>query len=144
MIRQALVLLLLSAGAAFGTWLWHPRAPALHMVTAPLREDEVSLTMIRGRWNGDVLWIDARPRAQFEQEHIPGARLLNEQEFDDLLFELLDVLQKNTKPVVIYCGGERCDASRKIRGLLLERFHLENVFVLQGGWKTWKADPASW
>jgi predicted sulfurtransferase len=60
---------------------------------------------------------------------------LNEQGFDDQLFELLEVLQDNQKPVVVYCGGERCEASRKIKQRLVESLPLDNVWVLKGGWR---------
>jgi 3-mercaptopyruvate sulfurtransferase SseA len=52
---------------------------------------------------------------------------------------LIDVLQKNTLPVVIYCGGEKCEASRKIKERLVESLPMENVWVLKGGWPAWKA-----
>jgi 3-mercaptopyruvate sulfurtransferase SseA len=41
--------------------------------------------------------------------------------------------------VVIYCGGEKCEASRKIKERLVESLPMENVWVLKGGWPAWKA-----
>lgn len=136
---QVLLLVLLASAAAAGTHYFHPRAPALHAVEEPMRDDEVTLAQIQQRWKGEVLWLDARPRESFEKEHVPGAAMLNEQGFDNQLFELLGVLQANAKPVIIYCGGESCDASRKIRTKLLEAVPLENCYVLRGGWPAWKA-----
>jgi rhodanese-related sulfurtransferase len=138
-IAQALLLLLLAGSAAVGAFYLHPRAPALYAVEEPLRDDEVTLAQIQERWQGNVLWLDARPREQFEAAHIPGALLLNEQDFDNQLFELLETLQTNSKPVVIYCGSERCDASRKIRAKLLERVPIDDCSVLKGGWPAWQA-----
>lgn len=138
-IRQALILLLLSAAAAWATYTWHPRAPALHLIQEPLRDDEVSMQAIHERWNNDVLWIDARPQEQFDAGHVPGALLLNEQNFDNQLFHHLDALQTNKKPIVVYCSAAKCDASRNILERLKQMFALENAFVLKGGWKAWQA-----
>ena len=138
-VTQAFVLLLLSATAAVGTFYAHPRAPALYAIEEPLRDDEITLAKIHDQWKGEVLWLDARPSDQYAKEHIPGALLLNEQGFDNQLFELLPPLQTNTKPVIIYCGGEACEASRKIRTKLLESIPMDNCYVLKGGWPAWKA-----
>lgn len=138
-IRQSVLILLLASAAAWATHVWHPRAPALHLVQEPLRRDEISMQVIEERWKGEVLWIDARPQEQFDAGHVPGAVLLNEQRFDEQLFELLDTLQTNTKPIVIYCGAARCDASRQILTRLKQTLPVENAFVLKGGWRAWEA-----
>lgn len=135
---QALVITLLAAAAAVTAFQFHPHAPALHAVQEPLKADEVGMKEVNERWKGDVIWLDARPRDQFQQEHIPGARLLNEQEFDSLLLELLDELQTAGRPVVIYCGGQKCEASRHVREKLLTLVPLEECFILKGGWPAWK------
>lgn len=136
---QATTLVLMALAGAWSTHLWHPRAPALYLVDEPLADDEVSLDRVMSEWKGEVIWIDARTEEQFAEGHVPGARLLNEQGFHDQLFELLDVLQAADRPVVIYCSGERCAASRKIRDQLRLQFPLENVWVLRGGWPAWRA-----
>lgn len=137
-VGQALVLLLLSGVAAVGVHFWHPMAPAWYLVVAPPQEDEVTVERVKGEFGGKVLWLDARPEEQYVAGHIPEAKLLNEQGFNEQLFELIDVLQKNTLPVVIYCGGEKCEASRKIKERLVESLPMENVWVLKGGWPAWK------
>jgi|UniRef100_UPI00378411AD rhodanese-related sulfurtransferase len=138
-IRQALILFLLAVAAAWGTHTWHPRAPAFYLVQEPLRDDEVSMQAIQGRWKGDVLWIDARIQEQFDAGHVPGALLLNEQKFDEQLFGHLDTLQANTKPIIIYCSAAKCEASRHVLERLKQTLPVENVFVLKGGWQAWKA-----
>lgn len=137
-ILQAGVLLLLAAAAAWATHEWHPRAPALHLIQEPLRNDEVSMEVIAERWQGRVLWIDARPQEQYEAGHVPDALLLNEQKFDDQLFNYLDTLQTNTKPIVIYCSGAKCEASRHVLERLKQTLPIENAFVLKGGWNAWQ------
>jgi rhodanese-related sulfurtransferase len=136
--REALVLILLSLAGAAGTHYLHPRAPAWYLSEAPLEDDEVSMASITERWEGDVFWIDARVSEQFEAEHVPGAISLNEQNFVQTLFDHLERLQDNAKPIILYCGSEKCQASKKIKQALLERLPLENVFILKGGWQAWK------
>lgn len=138
-ILQALVIVALAAGAAVLTHEYHPRAPALSLIEAPVQKDEVNLRQVQERWKGDVVWIDARSEEVYQKGHIPGALLLNEQGFNEQSFALMDVLQTTTKPVIIYCDGEKCDASRTIHKRLLEVFPLDNCYVLKGGWPAWKA-----
>ncbi|WP_395745484.1 rhodanese-like domain-containing protein [Prosthecobacter sp.] len=137
-ILQAAFLILLAATAAWATHVWHPRAPALYLVQEPLRNDEVSMKVIQEKWQGKVLWIDARIQEQYDAGHVPGAVLLNEQRFDEQLFGLLDTLQTNTKPIIVYCNAAKCEASRKILEELKLRLPIENAFVLKGGWNAWK------
>ena len=139
-IRQATVIILLAATAAWATHVWHPRAPSLYLVEEPLRNDEVSMKVIQERWQGKVLWIDARIQEQYDAEHVPGAVLLNEQHFEEQLFGLLDTLQTNTKPIILYCNAAKCDASRKILEHLKRMLPIENAFVLKGGWNAWKQE----
>ncbi len=138
-IGQAAVLVLLSAGAALAVHAWHPRAPALHLIEEPLRDDEVSLASIRDQFQNEVLWIDARPKDLFDAEHVPGALLLNEQGFDDQLLGHLEVLQSNTKPIVVYCGGQKCEASRKVAQKLQQMGIVQKAWVLKGGFGAWQA-----
>ena len=133
-MRQALILVALAAVAAFGTQQWHPRAPALYLTQEPLRDDEVSLEVIRERFHDAVLWIDARPADHFAVNHLPGALNVSEQQFDEQLVQHLDTLQTNTKPVVVYCSGQKCEASRKVMERLKEMGFVKDAFVFKGGW----------
>jgi rhodanese-related sulfurtransferase len=142
MIRQAVILLLLTAVAATATHFFHPRAPVWYLTEEPLRDDEMSLTLIREKFPEGVLWIDARPSDQYAKDHIPDAILLNEQGFQDQVAEHLETLQKavvEDRAVVIYCGGEACQASRKIREQLTRLIPIEKAYVLKGGWPAWQA-----
>lgn len=136
---QAFFLLLMAAGAALLTQAMHPRAPALYLSEAPVRENEVNLSQIQERWQGDVIWVDARPNEVFEKGHIPAAHQLNEQQFPEQSLALMDVLQTTDKPVIIYCDGEKCDASHRIREKLMGIVALEHCYVLKGGYPVWQA-----
>jgi rhodanese-related sulfurtransferase len=139
---QALLLILLASAAGAAAFWLHPGAPALYLTEEPLQPDEVTLQDISQRWKGDVIWLDARPEDQFDAGHIPGAKLLNEQSFDAQLLEVLDILQTTTKPIIIYCGGQKCEASRHVREKLLSMVPIEHekCFVLKGGFPAWQAE----
>lgn len=136
--REAVILLALTLVAAAGTHFLHPRAPAWYEVEEQPRRDEVTLETIGRDWKNDVLWIDARPRALFEKDHVPGAINLNEQELEGQLFDHIALLQDNKKPVVIYCDSGGCQASRKVREHLVPRFPSQDFHVLRGGWPAWE------
>lgn len=138
-LRQAFILLTLSAAAAAATHLWHPNAPVWYLADESPAEGEVTIKEVQERWNGDVLWIDARIRERYNEEHIPGALLLNEYERDDLLLEHLEKLQVSGKPIVVYCDAATCEASHKMRDYLTQNVGLPEVWVLTGGWPAWKA-----
>lgn len=135
---QSVLIVLLAGVAAALTYGFHPRAPALYLSQAPLREDEVTLEQIQERWQGQVIWLDARSREVYEKGHIPEAHLLNEQDFSEQLLGVMDVLQTTDRPVIIYCDGEKCQASHTIRDKLLPIIALEHCYVLKGGWPAWR------
>jgi len=84
-----------------------------------------------------VLWVDARPRAKFEREHIPGAVPLNEDEWVRLVGPFLDAWAPE-KTIVVYCDGGSCEASHHVARRIKEELQIENaVWVLQDGWNAW-------
>ena len=85
----------------------------------------------------DAIWIDARPQEEFEREHVPGALLLNEDRWNELLPQVLAIWAPE-KRVVVYCSSESCGSSREIAHRLRKEAGLTNVFVLEGGWEAWK------
>jgi rhodanese-related sulfurtransferase len=75
--------------------------------------------------------IDARDKAQFDKEHIPGAVNL----------EWRQVLEKRAaipkdKPVLIYCNTGSLSAQA---GFALRVAGYENVRIIQGGFAEWKS-----
>ncbi len=83
-----------------------------------------------------LLWVDARPDAQYEAEHIPGAISLNEDRWGELLPQFLTSWSPE-KQTVVYCSSQSCAASHEVARRLREEAGLKNVFVLHGGWETW-------
>ena len=128
-LRQVVALLALALLPAFATGLWHPRRPAW-------QSDEVTLATALG-WGPSVLWIDARPDADFARAHIPNAVSLNEDRWEDLLPGVLDRWDASRK-IVVYCSSLSCQASHDVARRLRDDANLPNVFVLQGGWEAWQ------
>jgi rhodanese-related sulfurtransferase len=131
-LRQAIALLLLALLPAAVAGLWHPRRPSW-------QSDEVTLPSALA-WGDSVLWVDARPDADFSNAHIPGAIPLNEDHWDGLLPALIDQWDAKRK-VIVYCSSLSCQTSRDVARRLREEVNLPNVFVLQGGWEAWQKHP---
>ncbi|HRQ89734.1 MAG TPA: rhodanese-like domain-containing protein [Bacteroidia bacterium] len=137
-LRQALLIVGCAILAATATAWLHPRRPPWFQVEDPaqarwrLSVVEVGKLMAAG----PVVWIDARPRADYEASHLPGALLLNAEEWGDLMFEHQFTLQEAfDRPVVVYCDGESCQRSAEIAQRLRELVGLDPVYVLDGPWR---------
>lgn len=82
-----------------------------------------------------VLWVDARPAADYLKAHIPGELPLNEDEWSRLLPGVLNQWTPR-QTIVVYCNSAGCDAS----GHVARRLHdagLSPVHTLHGGWEAW-------
>ena len=100
-------------------------------------KDEVELAQAQS-WGESVMWVDARPDAQFQAGHIPNAVQLNEDRWDELLPQLLGTWSPDRK-VIVYCSSQSCAASHEVAKRLRENAGLKDVYVLKGGWETWQA-----
>lgn len=133
MLRQALIIAALALAPAIGQAIyfhdrvsWHSPVPASEMV---------SLDQARA-WGANAIWIDARPDADYVRDHVPGAILLNEDRWNELLPGLLTVWSPDKK-LVVYCSSQSCNASREVARRLRDEAQLKNVFVLEDGWEAW-------
>ena len=144
LFTESAILVAITAAATYLTILYYPNTPSLYTVIEPPAKDEVTLQMIEEKWNGNVLWVDARTEEEYNKEHIPGAILINEYAYNQQIIDNFLMLQDLEIPMVIYCGAKRCEASRKIaEKIRVPLAHLDGkIFVLQGGWPAWKkANP---
>src|SRR5437879_282331 len=96
-LRQAGAILGLALLPALGAAFLHPKKPAWD---AP-QKDEVPLSAV-ANWGSTVLWVDARPRSEYQRDHIPGALLLNQAEWDSLIVPVLEAWTPE-RVVVVYC-----------------------------------------
>ena len=85
----------------------------------------------------NVIWIDARKKADYNTGHIPNAILLNESNWDNGIGNLVETWLNNMRPIVVYCSSEQCDTSKRIARRLRETLPEAEVYSLKGGWEAW-------
>ncbi len=112
----------------------HPNRPAWN--EDELREGHIRLSDALN-WGDQALWLDARSTEAYEQDHIPGAMPLNEDDWDRLFFEVMAVWRPGLK-MVVYCDSKVCQASENVA----ERLQAESgrnieVYILHNGWESW-------
>ncbi|MEO8438631.1 MAG: rhodanese-like domain-containing protein [Spartobacteria bacterium] len=133
-VRQILLLLGLAFLPAIGQAVYYRNAATWS--APPVDSALVTLSETKG-WGDAVLWVDARPEEEFARAHVPGALLLNEDDWDARLRTLLTAWAPERK-LVVYCSAKSCSASHAVAERLRHEAGLENVYVLEGGWEEWK------
>jgi rhodanese-related sulfurtransferase len=99
--------------------------------------DMVSVEVARG-WGTNAIWIDARPEEEFEKDHVPGATLLNEDRWNEMLPPFLQQQWSPEKMIVVYCSAESCNRAGDVARRLREEVKLPNqIRVLKEGWEGW-------
>ncbi len=83
----------------------------------------------------DVLFLDARAENEYNEGHIPGAKLLTALEFEKHIPEIIGL--PRDKRIVVYCGGGLCELSHQLCDNLIA-FGFNRVFIYLGGWEDWK------
>lgn len=131
--RQIIILIVLPLFPALITGLAHPKRPSWN--ENQLLADEIALSSAIKLT--DRLWVDARSASDYEKDHIPGALLLNEDAWDELLAAVL-LEWSPEKTIVVYCSSSQCQTSREVAKRLRETVGIELVFVLKGGWEAWQ------
>ena len=136
--RDALWLILLAAvPALLAGWL-HPKRPVWSWTKPAVTE--VTLSDAK-RWPAPVLWVDARTEEAYQRQHVPGAILLNEGDWEKQLPGFLAAWQPGAQ-IIVYCDSQACDASQAVALRLQRELKLNEIHVLQGGWATWlKSNP---
>ncbi|HEU5017822.1 MAG TPA: rhodanese-like domain-containing protein [Pseudolabrys sp.] len=132
-------------GAAFMLAVAGPaKTDSLHILDATLVEttspapDISTRTMRRIVADGSAIVLDSRPRAEFDAGHIPGARV-TEGSGKQRLAAIEHLLNGNKNaPLVLYCNGPYCQASRRLAGELVHS-GFSNVKRYQLGIPVWRA-----
>ena len=86
----------------------------------------------------DVIWIDARKKADYDAGHVPNAILLNNSNWDSGINDLMEAWLENMRPIVVYCSSQQCNASKQIAKRLRETLPEAEIYSLQGGWDAWE------
>ncbi len=136
-----LVLAALPATASVGLERW--RAASGRDAPAVAEEGYILVDAARrlAAQRPDLLWVDARAETDFMEDHIEGAVHLPLSAWDAGFAELLARWSPDV-PVVVYCDSQACAASEKVAERLRAELGVDNVWALQGGWKTWRETEA--
>lgn len=134
LVRQVLLLLGLAFLPAIGQAVYFRNAVSWHH--PPVDSALVNVTEAKS-WGDSVIWIDARPEAEFARSHVPGALLLNEDDWDARLRTFFTAWSPERK-VVVYCSAQSCTASHAVAERLRNEAGLKNIYVLEGGWEAWQ------
>jgi rhodanese-related sulfurtransferase len=85
-------------------------------------------------WGDAALWVDARTEAEFAAGHWPGAVLLNEDAWNELVEGFLERWEPGKK-VAVYCSDSGCRRSEEVARRLRQEVGLEEVWSIRGGWE---------
>jgi len=133
-LQMTAILLLAGIPAVMSAFL-HPQRPPFD--TALVRTEKVNIGTALA-WGDHVLWIDARSQEEFDQQHIPDAIALSEDNWQrqiDIFLEQWDYDRR----VVVYCNSDACNASKTVALRLKQEMDgLEQIYVLKGGWQAWQ------
>jgi rhodanese-related sulfurtransferase len=77
----------------------------------------------------DVLWIDTGSRAEYSESHIPGAMILNEDEWNNQIESVINRWTPQTR-IVVYCHQD-CRSYHVAQRL--REYGLENIYIIIPG-----------
>ena len=84
----------------------------------------------------NIVFLDARYPADFEEGHVKGAVNLPWEEFDQYAPRVLPSLAKDEE-IIAYCDGTECETSLLLARELI-KLGYENIKVFFGGWQEWQ------
>jgi rhodanese-related sulfurtransferase len=79
--------------------------------------------------NGDVIVIDVRTQDEYNENHIPGSKLIPLQVIEDMS----DELDKNSKYIIVCRSGNRSQQASDI----LAQKGFKNILNMSGGMNEW-------
>ncbi|MEN8661118.1 MAG: rhodanese-like domain-containing protein [Lentimonas sp.] len=124
-----IIAVLTSVGVAYSLFSGHAPAP---WVEAELDAGEIHMV------DASVInpiWVDARPEADYAEDHIATALSLNETNWDDGIFSLMGEWLESPRPIVVYCSSSSCDTSKRVAERLRNELSDAEVYSLHGGWQ---------
>jgi rhodanese-related sulfurtransferase len=88
--------------------------------------------------SGEVLFVDARSQADYEDGHIPEAVSLPIGRFDERIESFLKRYPPD-QPIVTYCSGRTCEDSHSLARFLLGAGYTD-VRIFINGFTDWQAE----
>jgi len=133
LFREFFIITLLAlTGSAYS--LYHGLSP-LPWAEPALAAGEIRLADAQAL---EVIWLDARPINEFEEDHIPGALFFDEGDWEMGLIGLMDAWLLQPRPIIVYCGSESCGTSKRIAEGLRTALPDAEIYSLKGGWVAWQ------
>jgi rhodanese-related sulfurtransferase len=103
---------------------------------APASDQFISLEQAHALFESGALFLDTRPRAQFDEARILGAYHLSTEQFGTPEgTEVLSMLSADT-PYVLYCDGGDCEASEDVALRLEDAYPLYHI--MRDGFPAWR------
>ncbi len=130
----ALVLVLSSAGAVLTWKIAGPPDRSVICDPAKIAPEEICLATVQAEWP-EVLWIDARPEAEWKADGVPGSIHLTTVgggNFEEQMEASLERLG-SAERAVVYCGDTGCGISKEVVKRLREYGIPPEVKALHGG-----------
>jgi rhodanese-related sulfurtransferase len=84
-----------------------------------------------------AVFVDARYEKYFNQSHIKGALNIPADQMDDKAIDFLNSYPDKNQLFIVYCDGEECDLSLKVKNFLNELGY-NNLKILINGWGVWQ------
>lgn len=113
-----------------------PPVAAAQNADAPL-DIMIDVVAAKKLFDDGVVFLDARITEEFRAGHVPQAFHLTSATFNtpaaDEAMKALDTAQ----PMVIYCGGGDCDASKNL-AILLQGAGFKRIHIFEAGFPAWE------
>jgi rhodanese-related sulfurtransferase len=141
----ALILVLSLACGTVANWVSPARIPWIgdwenYIETKALKDKITLVTAAQAKAlfdQGTHLFLDARPKADYDAGRIPTALSLPYTQVDEGMIHVQQYLTP-TQPIVTYCSGKDCDESFMLtKYLRLQGF--TNIVLFAGGMEQWKS-----
>lgn len=135
-VGQLAVIAAISFSASALTWrVVGPPQRDIPCDPASLKPHEICLAQVMEKWQGKVLWIDARSRTDWEANGIPGSILWNLDPKEDFQLFEAEAMQRLVEGpvVVVYCNEGNCGTSLQVVERVLKLEVTREVYALHGG-----------
>lgn len=112
--------------------------PAADVPTVPESREpiEAKTPMVKRFFDANAaLFVDAREAVEYAEGHIAGSVNLS---FDEVFKDAkkLDTIDPKGRPIIVYCGGGDCEASKNLAYQLIDAGH-KKVVVYTDGYPAW-------
>ncbi len=137
---QLAIIASVSLAAAGATWVVKgppPTPPAFVCDPSKLSEGEICLSGV----SGNVLWVDARLRSEWQENGLEGAILWNmdsKEDQNEMETGAVMRIAAGVDMVVVYCSSEACGTSKQIAERIRRLDLGPPVKTLHGGWDALK------